>query len=107
MPQWRGCKLPASVPKKEKTDCKGDGSCKPLPSGGLHAYTETRISLLAISTTLLNEGGDRRYRCSAMRRFSQERHLNSDYFDAKDDSLRIEPGRSRRLGPLTKGLPRS
>src|SRR5260370_38614341 len=37
----------------------------------------------------------------------QECHLNSDYFDAKDDSLRIEPGRRRRFGPLTKGLQRS
>src|SRR6266478_1610564 len=56
MPQWRGCGVAARVPKKEKTDCKGDGSPKPLHSGGLRAYTKMRMSLPVIWPALLNEG---------------------------------------------------
>src|SRR6266404_5747026 len=52
------------------------------------------------------DGGARKKRLEELG-IRQECHFNSDYFGAKDDSLRIEPGRRRRFGPLTKGLPRS
>jgi hypothetical protein len=54
----------------------------------------------------ISSNGTRKKRCGSLKT-EQTRISTTHHFDSTDEFLRLSTGRSRRFGPLTKGLPRS